>query len=61
MSKAEVERIWLPFVPWVLVSSGVLAVRRRTPDACLPLARDGWLVPRRRTAIVSDERVRSPW
>ncbi|WP_206665763.1 hypothetical protein [Pedococcus bigeumensis] len=31
MSKAEVERIWLPFVPWLLLSAVVLPVRwRRT-------------------------------
>jgi hypothetical protein len=25
MSKAEVERIWLPFVPWAILASGALA------------------------------------
>ena len=29
MSKAEVERIWLPFVPWVLASSALLPPRER--------------------------------
>lgn len=29
MSKAEVERIWLPFVPWVLASSALLPPRVR--------------------------------
>ncbi len=29
MSKAEVERIWLPFVPWLLVSCALLPVRWR--------------------------------
>jgi methylthioxylose transferase len=29
MSKAEVERIWLPFVPWVLASSALLPPRAR--------------------------------
>jgi len=29
MSKAEVERIWLPFVPWVLLSCALLPVRWR--------------------------------
>ena len=28
MSKAEVERIWLPFVPWVLLATATLAPRR---------------------------------
>jgi hypothetical protein len=31
LSKAEVERIWLPLVPWVLLATSSLpAVRRRT-------------------------------
>ena len=29
MSKAEVERIWLPFVPWVIASSSLLPPRTR--------------------------------
>ena len=29
MSKAEVERIWLPFVPWLLISCGLLSERWR--------------------------------
>ena len=33
MSKAEVERIWLPFVPWLLLSTALLPVRWRR--ACL--------------------------
>jgi hypothetical protein len=31
MSKAEVERIWLPFVPWLLVSCALLPERWRRP------------------------------
>jgi hypothetical protein len=31
MSKAEVERIWLPFVPWLLLSTAVLPARWRRP------------------------------
>ena len=31
MSKAEVERIWLPFVPWLLVSTACLPERWRRP------------------------------
>jgi hypothetical protein len=31
MSKAEVERIWLPFVPWLLVSTALLPARWRRP------------------------------
>ncbi|MBN9185438.1 MAG: hypothetical protein J0I97_08215, partial [Microbacterium sp.] len=29
MSRAEVERIWLPFVPWLLASTGLLPARWR--------------------------------
>ena len=29
MSKAEVERIWLPFVPWLLVGTALLSPRWR--------------------------------
>jgi hypothetical protein len=31
MSKAEVERIWLPFVPWLLLSTAMLPPRWRRP------------------------------
>jgi hypothetical protein len=31
MSKAEVERIWLPFVPWLLLSTALLPRRLRRP------------------------------
>ncbi len=27
MSKAEVERIWLPFIPWITLSLGLLSTR----------------------------------
>jgi methylthioxylose transferase len=38
MSKAEVERIWLPFVPWLLVATGLLPERWRRPCLALQLA-----------------------
>jgi methylthioxylose transferase len=31
MSRAEVERIWLPFVPWLLLSTALLPARWRRP------------------------------
>jgi hypothetical protein len=37
MSKAEVERIWLPFVPWLLVASALLPERWRRPALALQL------------------------
>lgn len=38
MSKAEVERIWLPFVPWLLVSCALLAPRWHRPALALQVA-----------------------
>ncbi len=38
MSRAEVERIWLPFVPWLLVSTALLPPRWRTPALALQVA-----------------------
>ncbi len=38
MSRAEVERIWLPFVPWLLVSTALLPPRWRTPSLALQVA-----------------------
>lgn len=35
MSKAEVERIWLPFVPWLMLSSAFLPTRWRRPGLVL--------------------------
>ena len=35
MSRAEVERIWLPFVPWLLVGSALLPERWRRPGLAL--------------------------
>jgi hypothetical protein len=35
MSKAEVERIWLPFVPWLLISTTCLPSRWRRPMLAL--------------------------
>jgi methylthioxylose transferase len=37
MSKAEVERIWLPFVPWLLLSAALLPDRWRRPALALQL------------------------
>jgi hypothetical protein len=35
MSRAEVERIWLPFLPWVLVACALLPERWRRPGLAL--------------------------
>ncbi|MGH8986369.1 MAG: hypothetical protein ACRDY6_21200 [Acidimicrobiia bacterium] len=57
MSKGEVERIWLPFVPWILLACGALAgatlvrasVTRR------------WLVVQATAAIGLQTMVHTPW
>lgn len=56
MSKGEVERIWLPFVPWVLLATAAFAaVRVRTRWVQLLLASQAAL------AIGLQAAVRSPW
>ncbi len=53
MSKAEVERIWLPFVPWLALAACALPTRgwRRT----------GWLVAQVVPALALQMTLRSPW
>lgn len=70
LSKAEVERIWLPFVPWVLVLAAGLAGPGggvssghgdgRRPGPWPPLAR-GLLVVQAVTAVVLESVVRTIW
>ena len=51
LSKAEVERIWLPWVPWALLAT-----------ACLPRAgRRTWLAAQAATGIGLQVALRSPW
>ena len=38
MSKAEVERIWLPFIPWLTVSVALLPPSWRRPGLALQVA-----------------------
>jgi hypothetical protein len=56
MSKGEVERIWLPFVPWVLVATCTLAARRRPLEAAR-----GWLGLQVAVALGVQLAVRTPW
>ncbi|MDP1849265.1 MAG: hypothetical protein Q8K79_15855 [Solirubrobacteraceae bacterium] len=49
MSKGETERIWLPFVPWLLVATAALGGSRR------------WLAAQIGLALVLALTVRSPW
>lgn len=55
MSKAEVERIWLPFAPWVLVATATL-----TAPGAKHLTRR-FLLVQVATAVAVQALVRSPW
>ena len=55
MSKAEVERIWLPFVPWAILATSVFAASRRERSVRF------WLGLQAATAVVIQLAVRSPW
>jgi methylthioxylose transferase len=56
MSKGEVERIWLPFVPWVLLATvAIVATRMQTGWTRL------WLCSQAAIAIAVQAAVRSPW
>ena len=53
MSKAEVERIWLPFVPWLLLAAAALARLRRQRR---------WLAGQAALAIAASQAVvATPW
>ena len=51
LSKAEVERIWLPFLPWVLLATAALPGGRRR----------GWLAAQAALAIVLQLTIAWPW
>ncbi|WP_407341865.1 hypothetical protein [Pengzhenrongella phosphoraccumulans] len=51
MSKAEVERIWLPFVPWLMLSCAFLPERWRRGGLALQVG----------FAIVAQHLLRTPW
>jgi hypothetical protein len=51
LSKGEVERIWLPFVPWVLLAAGGLSERSTRP----------WLAAQALLALGIAVFVRTPW
>lgn len=57
MSKGEVERIWLPFMPWILLAGAVLAgtTLGRTRAA------RGWLALQATTALTLQTLVHTPW
>jgi methylthioxylose transferase len=53
MSKGEVERIWLPFLPWILLATSAL------PDRRVPLR--GLLASQAALGIAIEVGVRTPW
>ena len=57
MSKGEVERIWLPFTPWILLAGAALAVGRHGR----PYRARQWLTLQAGTALVVQSVVRTPW
>lgn len=50
LSKGEVERIWLPFWPWVALASGAIVISRRW-----------WLAAQAAVAIAVQVSLRTPW
>lgn len=62
MSKGEVERIWLPFVPWVLLAGAAIAGRDdRVPWPQSPPSTGAWLALQAGTAVALESLVRIPW
>jgi hypothetical protein len=57
MAKGEVERIWLPFAPWVLVAGAALAARGTAGRG----AARGWLAVQLGSAILIESLIRTPW
>ncbi len=53
LSKAEIERIWIPFVPWVVLAATAVATTRRSTR--------GWLAAQALVTILVAVGVRSPW
>lgn len=51
MSKAEVERIWLPFVPWLLLGTALLPERARRPALAVQVI----------AALVIQHLLATPW
>lgn len=53
LSKAEVERIWIPFTPWLLVSAGALVTSCTRATA--------WLAAQAAVALLLQATLASPW
>ncbi len=63
MAKGEVERIWLPFTPWLLVAGAALTRRQEvTRVRTTRLApQSGWLALQACTAIAVESVARTAW
>jgi hypothetical protein len=63
MSKGEVERIWIPFMPWLLLAGVALVptVAADAPRAARSVPVAGWLALQAATAIALECLVRTPW
>jgi hypothetical protein len=63
MSKGEVERIWIPFMPWLLLAGVALVptVATDAPRAARSVPVAGWLALQAATAIALECLVRTPW
>ena len=55
LSKGEVERIWLPFLPWLVVAAAAAFAETS------PAARRGWLGVQLAWALLVQALVMSPW
>jgi hypothetical protein len=53
MSKGEVERIWLPFVPWLALATATLVRRDESPRS--------WLTVQAALAVGLQASLRTPW
>jgi hypothetical protein len=63
MAKGEVERIWLPFMPWLLVAGAVLvpATTAAAGRTVTRIATRRWLVAQAVVAIAVESVVRTAW
>lgn len=61
MSKAEVERIWLPFTPWLLLAGGAVMVTRLATRSSRWRSAGWWLAPQVAIAILIESLVKTAW
>ena len=65
MSKGEVERIWLPFTPWLLLAGAALTSPDRSGEPTRTTrvrpGATGWLLGQVTLTILVESLVRTPW